>query len=439
MRLRAIILPLAPLLLGAMVFVACGGEDQSQQVKYPSKTGQEDAGAGAPVSNGNGAQVGVTEGPQEHAAMSSDAKGSYDEGFKAWISGDLQTAKADFKKATEADPKAAAAFYSLGTVLERLGDNSGAQQAYKQSFAAKSDYELGMGAYALNLAHTGHLAEADTFLTEKHQKMPKSARITNYLAEVKSLEKDSATAQQLAQDALRIDSNFHDAMVTIARDHYRAGRIDLASYALKAILEGFGQASPARDPGNAEALLLRGLIERDAGQRIPAMKDFEAAHAKRPDMVEATVQVAAMKLEAGNATEAQPLLESAIRYAPQSALAHMNLGDCYRLQRRWADAKKELDKALSLDSSLMQPHYDLGLMYLFAPSFPGMSASDQIGAAIRELNTYKKMRGPKAPPGVSDDIDDLIARATQKQTEMQQAKAAAAAAASSKPAAGTKK
>ncbi len=31
--------------------------------------------------------------------------------------------------------------------------------------------------------------------------------------------------------------------------------------------------------------------------------------------------------------------------------------------------------------------------------------------AIKELETYKTMRGPKAPPGVQDDIDDLIQRA----------------------------
>ena len=38
------------------------------------------------------------------------------------------------------------------------------------------------------------------------------------------------------------------------------------------------------------------------------------------------------------------------------------------------------------------------------------------------------MRGPKAPPGVQDDIDDLIARAKAKQAELKQTPAAAAAA-----------
>jgi len=396
--------------------VACGGDD-SKNPKYPSK---EDAGA-EPTSTdtsseGDAAVTGVTD--NSSGGVSADAKGAYDDGFKAWTNGDLLTAKQKFRDATTADPKSSAAYYSLGCVLERLGDNAGAQNAFRSAYSAKSDNELAIGAYALNLAHTGHQSEADSFLTTKHQNNPKSARIETYLAEVKSLERDSAEAQRLAQDALRIDPNYKEAMVVIARDHYREGRTELAKYALQAILEGFGQASPARDPGNAEALLLRGLIERDEGKRIAAMKDFDAARMKRPDLVEATIQVAAMKLEAGNAAEAHPLLETAVKYDPESAIAHMNLGDCYRLEQRYADAKRELDRALQLDSTLLGAHYALGLMYLNAPSYPGMDQKAQVNAAINELEQYKSMRGAKAPPGTSDDIDDLIARAKDKLAQM---------------------
>ena len=100
------------------------------------------------------------------------------------------------------------------------------------------------------------------------------------------------------------------------------------------ILDGFGDSSPARDPNNAEAHLLRGLIEKAAGQRVAALADFEAARMSRPDMVDALIQVGVMKLEAGNVIQALPLLETAVRYAPNAALAHLNLGDAYRLDGR---------------------------------------------------------------------------------------------------------
>ena len=414
--------------LGGFSGAGCGGDDGSKVVKVP-----QGGGDGGIVQNASGAQVGTYEPPAEQSGLSGAARDAYDKGWRAWLAGDLQGAKSGFNEAIMKDAKSHASHYSLAAVLERLGDRSGAQQEYRASFSVKSDYEPGMCAYALSLAHAGRTGEGDTFLTDKHQKLPKSARITTCLAEVKSLANDSGTAQQLAQDALRIEPDYKDAMVTIARDHYRARRMDLAKYALQAILDGFGESSPPRDPQNAEAHLLRGLIEREEGLRILAMKDFEAARSRRPDMVEAIIQTGAMKLEAGNVAEALPLLEGAVRYAPVNPLAHLNLGDAYRLAGRPTEAKKEFDTALSQDSSLAVTHYDLGLLYLFSPNVPGMNAASQVSTAIHELETYKQMKGVKPTPGQTDDVDELLSRAKAKQAEM---KNAAGVAATAGPAAG---
>jgi tetratricopeptide (TPR) repeat protein len=127
-----------------------------------------------------------------------------------------------------------------------------------------------------------------------------------------------------------------------------------------------------------------------------------------------------MRLEAGNGNDALPVLELAVKYGPNSAVAHLNLGDCYRLLGRVPEARKEFDTAKSLDSSLGQVHYDTGLLFLFAPSVPGMNAVDQIGMAISEFEKFKTMK----TKGVGDDVDDLISRAKGKQNELKAASAA---------------
>ncbi len=424
----------AGLVASVLVLAGCGGADK--QVVAP-KPGTAD---GTPVQTKAGGEVGVVDSAGT-SGLSGGAKSKYEDGWKAWLNGDLQTAKKKFQEAQDADPKSPSPSYSLGVVLERLGETAGAQQAYRSAFSASPEHEISMCSYALSLANSGHTGEADTFLTDKRNKRANSPRLTACNGEVKSIAKDHATAQQLAQDALRMDPDFKDAMVTIARDHYRARKLDLAKYALQAILEGFGDASPARDKENAEAHLIRGLIYREGGARAVALSDFEAAVKRRPDLVEALINLGSMRLEAGNATDAAPVLESAVRFAPTNALAHLNLGDAYRLLGRYADAKKEFDLALSRDSSLAAAHYDLGLMYLTAPTIPGSTADGQVSTAIKELETYRTMRGPKPPPGVQDDIDDLIARAKAKQAELKQTPAAAApapaAAAPAKPAPAT--
>jgi Tfp pilus assembly protein PilF len=414
----------------SLVAPACGGD---KPVNYPSK----EAGAGSAVVDNQGGQVGVVDGAGT-SGLDGSSKSAYEAGWQAWLRGDLPTAKSKFTEAASLAPKSPSPPYSLGVVLEHLGEVSGAQQSFRTAFSNDPEHELSMCAYALSLANGRSPGEADSFLTDKRAKKANSPRLTACNAEVKSIQKDHATAQQLAQDALRMDPNFKDAMVTIARDHYRARKMDLAKYALQAVLEGFGDATPARDKENAEAHLLRGLIMREQGSRIVALKDFEDATKRRPDLVEALVNLGSMRLEAGNAQEALGPLESATKFAPNNALAHLNLGDNYRLLQRYADAKTEFDKALSLDSSLAAAHYDIGLMYLTAQSIPGTSADQQVTTAIKELETYKTMRGAKAPPGVNDEIDDLLNRAKAKQAELKNqvaAPAAAAAPAGAKPAA----
>lgn len=402
----------------ALVAPACGGD---KPVNYPSP----EAGAGAVVTDNQGGQVGVIDGAGT-SGLEGSAKSAYDAGWQAWLKGDLATAKKQFQEAASLAPKSPSPPYSLGVVEEHLGNLSGAQQSYRTAFSNDPEHELSMCAYALSLANGKSPGEADTFLTDKRAKKDKSPRLTACAAEVKSIQKDHATAQQLGQDALRMDPNFKDAMVTLARDHYRARKMDLAKYALQAVLEGFGDATPARDKDNAEAHLLRGLIMREEGKRIIALKDFEDATKRRPDLVEALVNLGSMRLEAGNANEALAPLESATKFAPNNALAHLNLGDNYRLLQRYPEAKAEFDKALSLDSSLAAAHYDLGLMYLTAQSIPGTSADQQVSTAIKELETYKTMRGAKAPPGVNDEIDDLLNRAKAKQAELKNTVAAPA-------------
>jgi tetratricopeptide (TPR) repeat protein len=394
-----------------------------------AKTAAPAATQAPPPASTKGQQVAATAAPAADSELSGDAKAAYDRGFQAWTAGDLQAAKAAFMDAASRAPRAGSPRYSLGCVLERLGDNQGALDAYRASYGASSKYEVSMGAYALLLARTGRGSEAESFLAGKQSQSPDSARILTYQAEVKSIEGDSPGAQQLAQQALAKQPDFKEAMVVIARDYYRGHRWDLAKYALQAILDGPDDGSiPPRDKGNPDGLLIRALIERESGDRKHALVDFEQASLRRPDMFEAFINLGEMKLEAGNATEAQRPLERAVRFAPNVAIAHLDLGDCYRLLGRPADAKKEFDTAIGMDSTLAGAHYDLGLLYLFSPNVPGVAGQDaQLSKAIQELETYRSMRSARAAKGPGDDVDELLSTAKRKQSELQLKKQAAAA------------
>jgi tetratricopeptide (TPR) repeat protein len=367
-------------------------------------------------------QVGLAPAPTAQA-MPPEAEEAYSRGFQAWVAGDLAGAKKGFSDAVARAPRAVAPQYSLGCVLERLGDTQGALDAYRKAADVSPAFDVALAAYALLLARTGHAEEAERTLAKSQSSAGSSPRLLTVRAEIKSMLGDSPGCQQLAQEALARQPDSKDAMVVVARDFYRSHHWDLARYALQAILDGTPDgAIPPRDPSNSEALLLRALIERDTpGQRKQAIRDFEAAAARRPDMVEAFVNLGEMKLEAGNAGEAVEPLERSVKYAPDLAVAHLDLGDCYRLLGRVAEAKRELDQAASLDSTLAGVHYDFGLLYLFSQNVPGASTQDdQLTKAIAELETYRSMRTAKVPKGQGggEDVDELLSTAKRKQSEL---------------------
>ncbi|MRG93230.1 tetratricopeptide repeat protein [Polyangium spumosum] len=353
-------------------------------------------------------------------ALPPAATGPYQQGMAAFAAGDLSAAKGLFQQVIQADARAHHAHYSLGAVQERLREPEAAS-SYQKALSITPDYEPAIIAYAMLLARQGKLGEAEKLLTEKRAIMPRSAAVTATLAEVKSLQKDTGSAQRLAQEALKINPDYRPAMVVIARDHYRNRRLDLALYALQAILDGFGADNPPRDKENPEALLLRGLILREQSERAGAMDNFRRAVQRRPDLVEARVQLAAMLLEAGNGQDALPLLEGAVKFDSDNLPAHLALGDTYRLLGRYGDAKREFEWVLARDASMPQVHYDLSLLYLFAPSVPGMTAKQQVAEAISELKKYQELRRK----GVRDDSDELLQRAKLKEGELAAAAAAA--------------
>ncbi|HYO94656.1 MAG TPA: tetratricopeptide repeat protein [Polyangiaceae bacterium] len=410
MQLRGSVLLLAVLAAACGSGGGSGAAAKAPPSAPPTMVGQ--SGAGVPDEEFGVSDTPGAEGAAERPKMTASAAEAYAAGVAAFRSGDMPGARTQFSQATQRDSKAFQAYYSLGVVRERLGDVPGALSSYRQSTMIVPDYEPAIVGYSVLLARSGKADEAVEYLNGRLGALPNSAAVAAAMAEVKSIQGDSGAAQRYAQEALKKNPDYRPAMVTIARDHYRARRLDLALYALKGVLDGYGPENPPRDKNNSEARLIRGLIYKEQGLRGPSMEELKRAVEIRPDLVEARVHLATYFLEAGNAADAAPLLEGAVRYQPDHVIARLNLGDAYRLLGKAGEAKRELEWVAQKDPSLYQVHYDLGLLYLFADSVPGVSPAQAVDRAIEELERYRKMRPRVA--GTNDDTEELITRAKTK-------------------------
>jgi tetratricopeptide (TPR) repeat protein len=346
-------------------------------------------------------------------SMNAAAKQSYDAGRAAFSRGDLNGALAQYSEATRADPKAYAAHWAMGVVLERLDRASEARSAYERALSIVSDYELAIAAQTELLMRSVSLQAAEGFLQNLKTRHPESAAVLAALSEVRSRQGDSGEAQRLAQDALKSDPDYRPAMLALARDHYRHRRLDLALYTLAAILDGYGPENPPRDRDNGAAVMLRAMIYKDQGRRALAMAEFQRVVELRPDLVAARVQVAKYMLEAGNADGAVQLLEGALAYAPQDIYVHLALGDAYRLQGRPGPAIEHLEWVLAADGSIAAAEYNLGLLYLLSAEVPGRSKLEAADKAIHHLSRYEEMSG-SGQGGAGGDVGALLQRARNK-------------------------
>jgi Tfp pilus assembly protein PilF len=388
--------------LGLSLLVACSGAAAG----VPAKTANASASA---KSAGAAEAPGTPAGP----AMAGAAASAYAAGLEAFKNGDLDGASQQFNKAIQSDPRAYPAQVALGVVQERRGEMARALESYGAALAVAADFGPAIQAKVHLLLAMGRAAEAETFTRALAARFPESAAVLAAQAEVASVRGDSPSAQELAQKALKKDPDYRPAMVTLARDHYRARRLDLALYTLTAILDGYGTENPPRDKNNADAHLLRALILKEQGKRKAAIEELGNVLALRPDLVEARLHLAIFMLEAGNATEARPLLEDALKYDPSNVLVHLNLGDAYRLLGKPKDALDHLTWVARKDPSLPQAQYNQGLVYLFSANVPGVTEEQAVDRAIESFEHFKKLE-PRAARGSGDDVDELIARARNK-------------------------
>ncbi len=428
------------LVLVLPAFVACG-ETPAPKAPTPAVTGAQQVNSMVSTQSG-GLPMGMMDTPSSgqmsnRPKMATAAEQKYRAGMQAFQTGILDVAEIQFQQAADTDPKAYQAYYSLGVVRERKNDNTGALSAYAKAIAIVPDYEPAIVAYGVLTAREGKAEDAEQYLNGRLAKMEKSAAVTTALAEVKSLRSESGAAQKLAQDALKINPDYRPAMVTLARDHYRSRRLDLALYSLQGILDGYGPENPPRDKDNPEALLIRGLIHKERNERAAAMNDFRRVIELRPDLVEARVHLAGYLLESGNASEATPQLEWALRYDRDNLLARLNLGDSYRLLGKTNEAKQQLEWVADKDPKLPQVRYSLGLLYLFSDSIPGIAPKEAAAKAVAAFEEYKRLK-PRSTVGQADDADELIAAAKSKKAviESQEEEAAAAKAQAAQPQSG---
>ncbi len=156
----------------------------------------------------------------------------------------------------------------------------------------------------------------------------------------------------------------------------------------------------AKQPKDARARFLKGLILTEQGKQADAINVFTALTQDFPELHEPYNNLAVLYASQGQDEKARKALEMAIRTHPSYATAHENLGDIYAKM-----AREAYDKALQLDSNNTSAKTKLALVKeLFSTKAGGQALVKGVVAEPTPTGPKVAANEPAAPasppPGV---------------------------------------
>ncbi|MBO0911718.1 MAG: VCBS repeat-containing protein, partial [Acidobacteria bacterium] len=122
-----------------------------------------------------------------------------------------------------------------------------------------------------------------------------------------------------------------------------------------------------QNPQSAEALYALGSIYLEAGKNVEARENFERATRLQPASIDTLPNawnnlglLAAREGQAGNAI---PYFEKALKLDPDHVVALKNLGNAYRQEKRWDEARATFEHAIRVAPEDAEANYGLGMVF----------------------------------------------------------------------------
>lgn len=148
----------------------------------------------------------------------------------------------------------------------------------------------------------------------------------------------------------------------------------------------------AKNPKDAQARFLKGLILADQGKTNDAIAVFTSLTEDFPELPEPYNNLAVLYASQNKYDAAKNALEMAIRTHPSYATAHENLGDIYAKM-----ASLAYDKALSLDSKNAAAQTKLALIQDLIQGQPRKTGSAKVASAPARPATRQPVVNESAP------------------------------------------
>ena len=329
--------------------------------------------------------------------------------------GKLAPAENEFKKAAELEPRSYDTNHNLGEFYVAVGKlNEAASYLERAQHINPAAYD---NSYDLALAYsdTGRVSEARS-LVQNLLNQKNTAELHNLLAQIEEKDGKFVAAETEYQTAAHMDpseSNLFDwgsellvhRTLDPAVDIFQSATTRYPNSARLAIGLGMALYSRGNYDDAVKALLKAAdLNPSDARCYYFLSKAYDSSPAQAAEVIQRFRRFAelqpqnarahyyyAMSLWKGGRAEAanfdvsqiQSLLKKAVELDPNLAEAHLQLGNLYSDQHKYAEAIPQYERAVKENPDLADAHYRLGQAYVH---------SGQKELAQEQLQIYQRLR-----------------------------------------------
>ncbi len=267
------------------------------------------------------------------------------EGLKALDQKDYGAAIEALRKAVAAKPKDLAPHFNLALAYSLAGRDNEAIAEYRATLELKPDlYEANLNLGILLVRDEQGAAAIDP-LRKATDAKPKEVRPAVYLGDALLAAGKLDEAKQTYQAALQLDANAAAAELGLARTEARQGQFAEATPHFRRAAE--------LEPAYKESTLELGDLLQAAGKTAEAA----AIYGEFPDNPAAQERAGDILLSAGQAAQAVPHLEAAVKSSPTSA-NRLALATAYFAIKDKEKGAKILNEALAADPK----NYDLRML-----------------------------------------------------------------------------
>jgi tetratricopeptide (TPR) repeat protein len=398
-------------------------------------------------------------------------------GDVAFANKELPKALQLYRKVEAAHPSARSS-HKLGLVSQAQGDLASARRAFEQALARDASHASSAVELAASLDGVQDGSKIEALLRDAiggagpaqlapRERARARALLGARIVRVRTADGASPPeGQQLLQGALEDDPGCVPARIELARSLMRAHGYDEAAALLAAApgesardvqvlalraraLAGAGKVLDAftlldaqlgRISGNPPLLFAKGVVLESNGKQAEAVKAYQDAAERDPDLWEARVALARAAQHGGDLARAEKELLAAAERAPGEAEPQARLGDLWAAHGNWSKAEEAYKKALAVDPAHAGALFGAGRVLQARGDKAGARASIQRAVTLDPrlaeaqlalgdiLATEKEL--PKAhqayQAAVSGDPRSALAHARLGQIELQEGQTEAA-------------